>query len=322
MKFRTEIEPLQGEIKLTIDKPLTFVGSCFADNMASRFRKCLWDARNPLGVLFNPMSIATLLELILLNDNAEEIFGESIFEAGKVKHSWLLDSSFSGTEESLREQFRKILLEFPRRLKQGGTLFVTFGTAYCYYLCEKPDFVVANCHKQPAAMFERRSVSAEEICNIWSPLLRELKSRFPGLNVIFTVSPVRHLRDGLHGNRLSKAILLIATDKLCAAHDFCSYFPAYEILNDDLRDYRFYATDLVHPDEMAVEYILEKFLECYVTTGELAVLKEGEKIGLRLRHRPLIADSPEAKKFAAQTAKLYEEFAGRHPTILPKEYQD
>lgn len=316
MKFRTEIEVGQSDIDLSIDKPVALVGSCFADNISDRMRRCLWRAENPLGVLFNPLSIANALRLTLLESDASDLYGDYIFTEGDVCHSWLLDSTFSGRADTMRNRFFASRQKLDCILEAGRTLIVTFGTAYCYFLKSHPGFVVSNCHKQPQSLFERRRVEVDDIVEIWRKLAVELRNVYPGLRIIFTVSPVRHVRDGLHENQLSKAILLLAIDSLCGGLDFCEYFPAYEAVNDDLRDYRFYAADLAHPSEMAVEYIWEKFQERYVTDHNRRVLAEGEKISKRLSHRPIIAESESAAAFRKATADLYEKFAACHPAVL------
>lgn len=316
MKFRTEIEPIKSDIALSIDNPLAFVGSCFADNISARMRRCLWQAENPLGVLFNPMSIAQALRYTLLEKNPANHYDEYIFTDGELSHTWLFDSSFSGKAEWMSHKFLNARGRLDGILRHGRTLFVTFGTAICYYLNSKPGFVVANCHKQPASLFTRRRVSVDEITDVWCKLILELGQAYPGLKIIFTVSPVRHVRDGLHENQLSKSTLLIAADRLSRQFENCHYFPAYEIVNDDLRDYRFYTSDLVHPNDMAVEYIWEKLLDTYVSATERRELAEGEKIAKRAAHRPIIADSSAAEDFRKTTEKLYAEFAARHPFAM------
>ncbi|MDE6796349.1 MAG: GSCFA domain-containing protein, partial [Muribaculaceae bacterium] len=311
MKFRTEYVAKRAPFVIDPSKPTVLLGSCFADNIAARMRGCLWEAENPLGTLYNPLSIATALEVALemmedLEDKenvsiekrgSKEVseweavavdeeksigeikggrrFEESLFEAGGMWRSWLFDSKMSA---EVVEDVRFAFVEKSRRLhsllSKAEVMFVTFGTAWCYYLSDSSSlsyslsgnngYLVANCHKQPSAMFERRRLNVREIVEVWKDLVAKLKERYPQLRIVFTVSPVRHLKDGFEGNARSKAILLLATEELCNALDNCYYFPAYEIVNDDLRDYRFYASDLVHPSEEAVEYIWEIFKETYV----------------------------------------------------------
>lgn len=316
MRFRTEIEVGQSDMDLSIDKPVALVGSCFADNISARMRRCLWRAENPLGVLFNPLSIANALRLTLLESDASDLYGDYMFAEGEVCHSWLFDSTFSGHADTMRNRFFASKQKLDSILEAGRTLIVTFGTAYCYFLKSRRGFVVSNCHKQPQSLFERRRVEVDDIVEIWHKLAVGLRHAYPGLRIIFTVSPVRHVRDGLHENQLSKATLLLAIDRICGELDFCEYFPAYEAVNDDLRDYRFYAADLVHPSEMAVEYIWEKFQERYVADDNRRVLTEGEKIAKRLSHRPIIAESESAVAFREATADLYAKFAACHPAAL------
>lgn len=320
MKFRTELEIRKSAVALRPELPVALVGSCFADNIARRMRRCLWDARTPLGVLFNPLSIAEVLRACLPAPD-EEAWRASLFERYGLTYSWLSDSSgTAGDLDASLALFRDRALRLRLALESGGTLIVTFGTAYCYFLSGRPDFAVANCHKQPQSGFVRRRVGVDEILEAWRPLLGSLRREFPTLRVILTVSPVRHLRDGFHDNTLSKAVLHLAAERICSEFGFCEYFPAFELVADDLRDYRFYADDLLHPSPEAVEYIWEKFKEAYVDGAGLELLREGEALCRRFSHRPLIPDSPDARAFAARTAELLADFRRRYPaTLLPQE---
>ena len=253
-------------------------------------RDCLWKAGNPAGVLFNPLSIAKALELLLFTDNADEAFSKTLFETSGIYHSWMFDSSGSAKSgPEATDIFKNRKRELESMIDKGRTLCVTFGTSYCYFLSEYPDFVVANCHKQPAEMFIRRRIGIGGITEIWSSLITKLQIKYPGLQIIFTVSPVRHIRDGLHEN---------------------------EIVNDDLRDYRFYAADLVHPSDMAVEYIWEIFKETYLDAKGLEFIKEGSSIVRRANHRPILASEKQTEEFRRKTARLYSDFQLRHPDCL------
>ena len=316
MKFRTEIETCKDCITLQPERPIVLTGSCFADNIGGAMRRCLWDAANPLGVLFNPLSIAGAIELSLLTGNASEVFKKTLFEANGLIHSWLCDSSGSACSvETAVEKFESRSAVLRRMLDRGRTLCVTFGSAFCYFLAGESD-PVANCHKQPSTLFSRRRIQADEITGRWQPLLEKLRNLFPGLEVIFTVSPVRHVRDGLHENSLSKSTLLLAVDKICRENKFCYYFPAYEILMDDLRDYRFYASDLVHPSEQAVEYIWEKFKDTFIDPQGLEMLKKGEAICRRVAHRPILSTAEQHAEFRDCTRRMAEEFKKAYPESL------
>ncbi len=325
MKFRTETAYGKGEIVFRPDKPLILTGSCFADNMGRRMRESLWDARNPLGVLFNPLSIARVLELMLFDADAESRFAESLFESGGIWHSWLFDSSFSSlSREEIIDKFMAAHRSVRECLAINPTIAITFGTAYCYWLRNNGSMdnspatcgIVANCHKQPPAMFTRRRVAAEEITGVWKTFARRMRERYPDMRMMFTVSPVRHVRDGLHENNLSKATLLLAIDSLCSGLDFCYYFPAYEIVNDDLRDYRFYAADLVHPSETAVDYIWEIFTQSCLDDDGRLFIKEGRAIAKRMNHRPILSDGEAAERFREETRRMYADFKARYPECL------
>ncbi len=290
MKFRTEYIAQQADFSLNPEKPVLLLGSCFADNIKQRMQLCRWDACNPFGVLFNPLSIARAVSLALSDRDPMPEISDSIFSHDGIAHSWLFDSKKSGKNQN--EVIAAIcegIRIFKDRLVQCDALFITFGTAWCYFLNAREDYVVANCHKQPQQLFSRRRISIGEIAAIWIPLLEKMHLLHPQLKVIFTVSPVRHLKDGFTGNALSKATLMLAVERICETMGFCSYFPAYEILNDDLRDYRFYASDLAHPSDMAVDYIWDILKSTYIDDRGALLLKEGEKITRRSLHRNIIS---------------------------------
>lgn len=324
MRFRTEITFEKGLFSLRPEKPLILTGSCFADNMSARMRSAMWDASNPLGVLFNPLSIARVLDVVLFSDRPDDEFIGSTFESDGVIHSWLFDSSFSAPDiDSALAKFRAAGSKVRAALRESETLAVTFGTAYCYLLADSESAdpathrVVSNCHKQPQKMFTRRRVAIDEIAEIWTRTAERLRDMYPNIHIIFTVSPVRHVRDGLHENNLSKATLLMAIDSICAGLDFCHYFPAFEAVNDDLRDYRFYARDLVHPSEEAVEYIWELLQESCLDDDGRRFIREGSGIFRRMHHRPVIDIPGDASvRFKAETERLYNDFTNRYPHCL------
>lgn len=319
MNFRLQMEPKRSVLTLRPEKPLLLLGSCFADNMAAKMRASLWNADNPLGVLFNPQSIAENLRLCIDDEHSETEFERSIVVKENEVFSWLADSSANGQS---KEEVINRLINRQKRVKtilnQNPTACITFGTAFAYFLTARPGFIVANCHKQPSVLFNRRALTVSEIVDIWNPLLNRLKEKYDRLQIIFTVSPVRHVRDGLHENTLSKSILHLAVDEICRTHNFCHYFPAYELLIDDLRDYRFYANDMAHPSELAVNYIWENFKTTYLDEEGKRLLEEGERLAKRVTHRHILPGSSEAKKFDEQTNNLLADFHRRYPgSLLP-----
>lgn len=292
--LHTEYCPTLSPQPLDPERPLTLLGSCFTDSVGSRMRRCRWKAvSNPCGVLYNPLSIAGAVEAAVEGGDVDK----TVMQSGPLWVSWLMDShaaaySRQGCVAAVRERLDTLR----GSLASSQALVVTFGTAWVYELASQPGYVVANCHKQPQVMFVRRRLGVDEIVERWVSLHSLLQRHFPGLRLIFTVSPVRHLKDGFEGNARSKAVLLLACEELCRRIEGAEYFPAYEILNDDLRSYRFYASDMVHPSETAVDYVWQKFQDRYLTPASQAVLAEGQAVTAALAHRPIVDDgSPQAR---------------------------
>lgn len=295
MKFRIEYTPKRSSLTLDPSRPIALVGSCFSANIAAKMNECMWKAYNGVGTLYNPISIAKVLELMILDENSSCELEKSLFEANGKFHSWLFDSHFSASSrEECIKNIKDTQNELLKILGEAQALIVTFGTSWCYAIDDiygvqhEKNYIVANCHKMPAAMFRRHRVSIEEISSLWIDLCYRLKKKFPDMTVIFTVSPVRHLKDGFEGNTLSKATLHLAVENICKNVAHSIYYPAFEILNDDLRDYRFYASDLVHPSDSAIEYIWESFCKTFLDDEGTLKIKVGNKIFKRLNHRQII----------------------------------
>ena len=232
------------------------VGSCFSDEIGVQMQERYLNVTcNPFGTLYNPLSIA---QALTMTDTPELIEHEGLW------HSMAHHGAFSrATKEEALEAVRASIETMQKALKEASVVIVTFGTAWVY---EQEGAIVGNCHKLPEHCFNRRRLSVEEIVAAWKPIL----AQYPDKKWLFTVSPIRHIRDGLHENQLSKATLLQAIEQLTlplreGAGIGCSYFPSYEIMLDELRDYRFYADDLVHPSSMAVQYIWERFVDTFCT---------------------------------------------------------
>ena len=298
MNFRTQVELLEKEVKIAHSERMLLLGSCFAENIGkllsgNKFRCEV----NPLGILYNPLSIAKSLRQVLMECVYEE---KDLFQAGGVWHSWMHHSDFSSC--SLDECLKKInggMKKVADSLPDTDWLVVTWGTAYVYFLRQTQE-VVGNCHKQSEKLFVRQRLDVSEIVEVWKSLLDDLKTVNPRLKVLFTVSPIRHAKDGMHGNQLSKSTLLLAVDELCATCPDCHYFPSYEIMMDELRDYRFYADDMLHPSTKAVEYIWECFCRCYFSKETMGVMKEWEEIKKGLEHKPFDPESESYRKFLSQ----------------------
>lgn len=315
MRFRTEIKAEKGDVQLEPFREVMMIGSCFADNIAARMRQTLWPSYNPFGMLYNPLSIHKTLENLLLmpEQDALDFFNDSVFCADGVYYSWMFDSRMIGdSSEELILKYGNLRHEVHEHMDHIRTVFVTFGTAWCYALEDGYDDefkslgLVANCHKQPARLFRRFRLTTDEICSYWIYLINGLSHFYPDLRFVFTVSPVRHLKDGIHENTLSKAILHLAIEELCNQYPNCSYFPAFELLNDDLRDYRFYASDMAHPSEQAVEYIWEHFQQTFMSDATRQAVTEGERLYKRLNHRPITGRPDSA--FQSETDRLLTAF--------------
>lgn len=295
MKFRTEITPAPLPDRMRIDyrSRLLSLGSCFADTVARRLAQAKFTlTANPTGVLFNPLSIADAIERFA---DGRPVAAEEL-RAGA--EGWFHDDfhgSFSRPDiETALAGMNRALERGGRALRDCDTLTVTFGTAWVY---ERRDTgcTVANCHKQPHDTFRRRLASAGEIAARWTRLLA---GPLRGKRILFTLSPVRHLNDGAADNSLSKATLRVAIAELTEHCADCAYFPAFELLTDDLRDYRFYADDLVHPSEQAVRYIWERFVETALTAEARQLLERVEALVRESRHRPLHPGSEAWRRFA------------------------
>ena len=282
MKFRTEIPTPKYPFDINYQDKLMLVGSCFSDHIGNFFQEMRFDTlSNPFGTLFNPVSIANALKMSmnpeLFNEQHIDFFNEkwiSYAHHGKFSHP---------DKETFWQNISQNLNRAHNFLSSANYLFITFGTAYCYRLIER-DLIVANCHKIPAAQFEKQLLTIEQIVGFYQDLLEQLRQFNPQLKTIFTVSPVRHLADGFHENQISKSILHLSINQLIDNTN-TFYFPSYEMVQDDLRDYRFYAADLCHPSDAAVTYIREKLTDAFFTLETQERMKEVVKENKAQGHR-------------------------------------
>jgi hypothetical protein len=284
MKFRTELPIPKFPFQISYNNHILFLGSCFSDHIGTFLSKNRFSVlSNPFGTLFNPVSIANVLEMTINPKNYTEDY-RYFFDNHWV--SFAHHGSFSHSDEN---QFTKQIAQqwwvAKSFLEKTDFLFITFGTADCYRFIER-DIVVSNCHKIHNSKFEKIRLKIDEIVQIYKDLLQNLQIINPKIKIIFTVSPVRHLGLGFHNNQLSKAILQLAVDQLVNDEN-TFYFPAYEIMIDDLRDYRFYAEDLCHAGENAVHYIEEIFADAFFSSTTKEQLKEIDKENKFLNHKPL-----------------------------------
>ena len=309
----TDIQPLSRRIGH--DARLLVMGSCFAEHMGTRLQQMKWRAVvNPFGVLYNPLSITEALgRLIDAHRYGEDELVE--FPDGGWS-TWLHHSRYSHPDRrAALDAINNSMEAAAGMLAQADWLVLTLGTAWVYRLKEDGR-VVGNCHKVPEREFVRQRLSVDEIVETFVALLDRLWSINPGARVLLTVSPVRHLKDGLHGNQLSKATLLLAVDELCRRMpERCVYFPAYEVLMDELRDYRFYAEDMAHPSKQAVDYVWERFVEHCTDEAAHTFMAEGSKVCRALEHRPFKPDSEQYRAFVRQNMLKIAELKEKYPYL-------
>jgi len=281
MKFRTEIEIEPLPVKIGFGNRIMSLGSCFADRIAERLRRAgLHVTANPTGVLFNPESIARTMERLLDGRLVEP--SELRHADGRWFHYDFHGSLGAATAAEALRRMNEAVTAGSEALRAADRIILTFGTAWVYDLRDGSG-TVANCHRRPADLFERRRLEVGRIVERFETLLQRLG---PQRHVLLTVSPIRHLKDGLAENALSKSILRVATGILSERHPNVHYFPAFEILCDDLRDYRFYADDLVHPSAQAVEYVWERFRTAALEQRVVRTLPVTDRIAAAIAHRP------------------------------------
>lgn len=282
--FRTEIKPKPFPVQSNYTHSHVLIGSCFSENIGGKLKRLKFDTTiNPFGIMYNPLSIVCCLNRVL----EQRAFGEDdVFEYLEKWHSFEFHSNYSKrSKEETLEVMNVALQEAYQKLKQADWLTLTFGTAWYYYHTEA-QMPVANCHKLPAKQFSKQLINPSFVEVKLVEVLEELKKLNPKLKIVLTVSPVRHLKDGFVENQRSKGILLDLVARVVERLDYGFYFPAYEIMMDDLRDYRFYAPDMLHPNELAIDYIWDKFKDAAIMPKTKGQLKEVENLIKSASHRP------------------------------------
>jgi len=295
MKFRTEISIPPNDFTISHASKIAMHGSCFAENMASKFLNAGFTINlNPFGIAYNPLSLSQNLNRLL--DNKPYTVDE-LFKDNDLYHSFSHHSRFSGTSpDKVVNRINARLEEASAFLRTAGLLIITFGTAYVFRL-QSSGSVVSNCHQLPAKLFSYKRLNMDAIIKEWNDLIVRLQTFNPSLRILFTVSPIRHWKDGAHENQLSKSILLLSVEELLRNHSLCFYFPAYELLMDDLRDYRYYTEDMLHPSSQAIDYVWEKFTEAWFDKDTSKKAHAFEKVHQSLNHIPLHPESEAYRKF-------------------------
>ncbi len=309
MKLQTTIAIPTFPQKISYRTPVLFIGSCFASNMGALMQQRKFPATvNPFGAVYNPLSIAQSLRRL----QQGELFSEKeLLACNGLYTTFFHHSAFSHPDKTtFLQQANEALQQGAETFRKASFVVVSLGTSWVYWHDERC-MVVNNCHKLPAMQFERKKLSVEESVEV---LAREIALN-PQRTWIFTVSPIRHWKDGAHENQLSKAALLLTVEKLQQQFSNVYYFPAYEIMMDELRDYRFYAEDMLHPSEQAINYIWQRFSETVFDEEALQIIPEIEKINAAQQHRALHPETDNYKKFIEKLNRQIQHFKTQYPFI-------
>ena len=317
----TEVKPLSPPI--TFQDSILMVGSCFTENMAGYLRDYKFSVMdNPQGILFNPVSVLSCLQRIT---NCQSLTEKELFFYNDCYHSWDHHGEFSSPRiADCLDVINASIIQAHDYMKKAGMLVITLGSAWVYQLTEaaplyQPDKVVANNHQAPANWFEKELLEPATIVDAFAAWLEPLLKKQPTLRVLLTVSPVRHLREGTIQNNLSKAVLLQAVHRLATLFEAVHYFPAYELVVDDLRDYRFYAEDLVHPNYQATKYVWEHWVKACVDDESRNIMAAVKDIRLAFQHLPLHPDTPRHQNFLKEYARKTADLLSAYPWLKLEE---
>lgn len=296
MNFRTNIQLQKEENQIDYASKLLLIGSCFSENISKKLAYYKFEATsNPFGILFNPKAIETL---ILNSLNEKEYTEKDVFLLNERWHCFDAHSDLSAADKNeLLHNLNLAVKSTSKRLKEATHIIITLGTSWTYRFTET-NAIVGNCHKVPQKKFVKELLSVDEITATLKNIYLQISAINPKATVIFTVSPVRHIKEGFVENSLSKAHLISAIHKILNVVNG-RYFPSYEIMMDDLRDYRFFNSDMVHPNETAIDYIWEHFKHVWLAENTASIMKEVETIQKGLAHKPFNPDSEEYKAFLA-----------------------
>ncbi|MBN1251082.1 MAG: GSCFA domain-containing protein [Bacteroidales bacterium] len=313
MQFRTEVFTDKFDTSINYKGKYLFIGSCFTENIGNKLNQLKFNALiNPFGVLYNPVSVKKSIDLLI----EKKLFNESMLEFYNEKwFSFYHHSKFSSSDKN--EALKLINNGIDKAhlfLKESKILFITFGTSWVYKLKKENKFV-SNCHKLPSKLFEHLFLDKETIVKEYKVLINSLLRFNPALKIIFTVSPIRHWKDGAINNQLSKSNLIVAIHELVKSYENVNYFPAYEIMMDDLRDYRYYSDDLLHLNNQAINYIWQKFIDSFIEKETLLISKEVEKFISAKNHVPFYPKSEAYKKFVADNLRKINEFMSINTNI-------
>jgi len=318
-QFRTKLKVDRKKIDFTHRDVILTIGSCFSSHIGDRLGSLLYPTMvNPFGVLYNPISLENVL---LYGVGDRQFSAEALTSSQGIWYSWEHHGQYSSTDRGeLMEIISKGIERLKNHLSVTSVCIITLGSAWVYELLESGK-IVANCHKHPSNLFEKRLLSIVEIEESISRMIQALRLVNCKIKIIFTLSPVRHLKDGFVENQLSKSSLLLGLHRSIQGQKDCNYFPSYEIMMDDLRDYRFYERDMIHPNEVAVNYIWEQFTHAFMSDREHQINQKITGFRLAAAHRPFHPYSAEHQKFLSIQLEQLADFEKLHPGINVKELE-
>ena len=304
MQWTTSFDIPTHPNPISHDHKILSIGSCFAERIGNKMKELKMDILiNPFGTLFHPIPICQLLEFAIQDKNLpDELFLE---REGLHFHYWTHSQVMGYSIEELRGKLAGELILVKEYLEQSDFLIITLGTSWLYELADS-NTPVANCHKQPGKLFSKKLSNLEVMEGKMSSLFEQLQELNPKLKIILTVSPVRHIKDGVPENQLSKCLLRVLCDQLCKNSEHVHYFPSYEIMIDELRDYRFYKTDLIHPTAQAEDYIWEKWKNALFNPDSKKLLEQISQVKMDLSHRPMNPKSESHRKFLSNLLQKLE----------------
>ena len=313
MELRTTFKIEGSSGKITYDNPVMFMGSCFATGIGRQLEAGKIPVMiNPSGTVYNPVSVSNTIDLI--TEGRKYTIG-NLYNNNGIWLSFNHYTDFSSDDPGIvTDRINKATEEASRFLSKARFLFITFGTARVYRW-KVSGRIVSNCHKIPASEFTNELLPVSSIISLWEDELTKLKNLYPDLKIVFTISPVRHWKDGAHGNQVSKSVLFLAVEELLRHPSNPGYFPAYELVMDDLRDYRFYDDDMLHPSSSAINYVWQKFSDCYLDSRTAELRNEVIKITKAFNHRLISAVESKKKEFANTMLNRINELTNKIPSL-------
>lgn len=314
MNFTTPIPISKHENSISHKDKVMLLGSCFTENIGNKLTINGFETLiNPFGILYNPFSICDSLDRIL---NLNFLDSDSLVYVNEFWYSYEHHGVFRDkNKDNLLQTINLYITNANHFLKQTDWLIITLGTAWVFFLKEN-NKILGNCHKLDSKLIDRRLLSAEEIVRDTILTINNIRKINPNIKIILTVSPIRHWKQGYRENLISKSLLHIATDQICKTINNCSYFPAYEIVMDELRDYRFYQSDMLHPSEVAVDYIWEKFSTHLFSDDTIKLCKDYSKLYSMKQHRAFNPESEGYKNHLIKIEKLEQELYEKRKKLI------